>query len=77
MFKNIAKVGAKVAVSTIGADSESVDDLFGGSGGSSDISKLKDEIGKMIEAALNENPNKIGFTFYIDDLDRIDPPVAV
>lgn len=77
VFKNIAKVGAKVAVSTIGADSESVDDLFGGSGGSSDISKLKDEIGKMIEAALNENPNKIGFTFYIDDLDRIDPPVAV
>ena len=26
---------------------------------------------------MNENPSKIGFTFYIDDLDRIDPPVAV
>ena len=77
VFKSIAKVGAKVAVSTLGADSESVDDLFGGGGETSDISKLKDEIGKMIEAALNENPNKIGFTFYIDDLDRIDPPVAV
>jgi hypothetical protein len=77
LFKNIAKVGAKVAISTLGADGESVDDLFGGGGETSDISKLKDEISKMIKAALNDNPNKIGFTFYIDDLDRIDPPVAV
>lgn len=77
VFKNIAKVGAKVAVSTLGADSESVDDLFGDSGETSDISKLKDEIGKMISEVLKESPSKIGFTFYIDDLDRIDPPVAV
>lgn len=77
VFKSIAKVGAKVAVSTLGADSESVDDLFGSGGGTSDISKLKDEITKMIDAALKEAPGKSGFTFYIDDLDRIDPPVAV
>lgn len=31
----------------------------------------------MIEEALSLNNSKVGFTFYIDDLDRIDPPVAV
>lgn len=77
VFKTIAKVGSKVAVSTIGADGDSVDDLFEGNGESSDITKLKNEIAKMIDAALKEAPDKIGFTFYIDDLDRIDPPVAV
>lgn len=77
VFKTIAKVGSKVAVSTIGADGDSVDDLFEGNGESSDITKLKNEIAKMIDAALKEAPSKIGFTFYIDDLDRIDPPVAV
>jgi hypothetical protein len=77
VFKTIAKVGSKVAVSTIGADGDSVDDLFEGNGESSDITKLKNEIAKMIDAALKYAPSKMGFTFYIDDLDRIDPPVAV
>lgn len=77
VFKTLAKVGTKVAVSTIGGDGDSIDELFSGGGESSDISKLKKEIGKMIDASLQETPNKIGFTFYIDDLDRIDPPVAV
>ena len=31
----------------------------------------------MVEQILAEFPNKRGLTFYIDDLDRIDPPVAV
>ena len=38
---------------------------------------MKEEIGKLIQESLNTNPSKQGFTFYIDDLDRIDPPVAV
>lgn len=45
--------------------------------GESSILALKKEIKKLIEEALSLNNSKVGFTFYIDDLDRIDPPVAV
>lgn len=78
LFKKMATIGTKIAVSAIGADGESVDGLFGdGSGAKSDIIQLKEEISKLIETALENNPDKRGFNFYIDDLDRIDPPVAV
>jgi len=77
IFKKMAAVGAKVAASTVGVDGDVVDDLFGGNGSESDILQLKGEIAKLIDEALKSNPSKVGFTFYIDDLDRIDPPVAV
>ncbi len=77
LFKKMATVGAKVAAGTVGVDGEVVDDLFTENGGESTIVQLKEEIAKLIEQALNQNPNKLGFIFYIDDLDRIDPPVAV
>lgn len=77
IFKKMASVGAKVAASTVGVDGDVVDELFGGESAESDILQLKNEIAKLIEEALKMNPSKIGFTFYIDDLDRIDPPVAV
>jgi len=78
IFKKMASVGTKVAASTVGIDGGVVDELFGmGEGGTSDILQLKEEIAKLIDEALKMNPNKKGFTFYIDDLDRIDPPVAV
>lgn len=77
IFKKMASVGAKVAASTVGMDGDVVDELFGGESAESDILQLKNEIAKLIEEALKMNPSKIGFTFYIDDLDRIDPPVAV
>ena len=38
----------------------------------SDICQLKEEICRLIDEALNSNTSKQGFTFYIDDLDRID-----
>lgn len=73
----MAVVGAKVAVGTVGVDGEAVDDLFAQNGGGSTIVQLKKEIAKLVETSLEQNPSKKGFTLYIDDLDRIDPPVAV
>lgn len=78
IFKKMAAVGTKMAVSTVGIDGGAVDDLFEmGEGAESDILQLKNEIAKMIDEALKLDSSKAGFTFYIDDLDRIDPPVAV
>ena len=80
LFKKMATVGTKVAAGAVGIDGGLVDELFEGgenSAASSDIVKLKSEISKLIEEALGTNASKQGFTFYIDDLDRIDPPVAV
>lgn len=78
LFRKMTTVGAKVAAGTVGVDASVVDDLIGGTAESqSNISQLKDEIGKLIKDALDRDKSKIGFTFYIDDLDRIDPPVAV
>lgn len=78
IFKKMAAVGTKMAVSTIGIDGGTVDELFdSGDSADSDILQLKGEIAKLIDEALKMDTSKRGFTFYIDDLDRIDPPVAV
>ena len=79
LFKKMAVVGTKVAAGAVGIDSDTVGEFFEGSSGSaaSDIMQLKEEISKLIADALEKDSTKQGFTFYIDDLDRIDPPVAV
>lgn len=78
IFKKMATVGTKIAAGTVGIDGGLVDELLeGGENAQSDIVTLKTEISEMIEQILAEFPVKKGFTFYIDDLDRIDPPVAV
>lgn len=78
LFKKMASVGTKVAAGAVGIDGGLVDELFeGGEQASSDITQLKEEIAKLIDEALSKDSSKSGFTFYIDDLDRIDPPVAV
>lgn len=77
LFKKMATIGTKVAVGVAGIDGDVVDDIFHADDSASDISQLKEEIGRLIEDALAHNEAKRGFTFYIDDLDRIDPPVAV
>lgn len=74
----MASVGTKIAAGTVGIDGGVVDEVFGfDTSGESSILALKKEIKKLIEEALSLNNSKVGFTFYIDDLDRIDPPVAV
>lgn len=79
LFKKITSVGTKVAAGAVGIDGGLVDELFSGdeASGASDIMQLKEEIAKLIDEALSKDSSKQGFTFYIDDLDRIDPPVAV
>lgn len=79
LFKKMASVGTKVAAGAVGIDGGVVDELFNNESGSeaSDIMQLKEEISNLINEALERNCSKTGFTFYIDDLDRIDPPVAV
>lgn len=79
LFKKMAVAGTKVAAGVVGIDGEVVGEVFSGgeSSASSDIMQLKDEISKLIADALSRDTTKQGFTFYIDDLDRIDPPVAV
>ena len=78
IFKKMATVGAKMAASTVGIDGGAVDELFApGASTESEILQLKNEISKLIDEALAVDTTKQGFTFYIDDLDRIDPPVAV
>lgn len=79
LFKKMALVGTKAAAGVVGIDSDVVGELFEGDGGSasSDIVALKEEIAKLINDIIERDGKKQGFTFYIDDLDRIDPPVAV
>ena len=43
----------------------------------SDVEDLKDKIDGLINNALKSNSGKRGCLFFIDDLDRIDPPIAV
>ena len=77
LFRKMATAGAKVAAGAVGIDGGIVDDLVCEDKAQSDINQLKEEISKLINEALANDTSKIGFTFYIDDLDRIDPPVAV
>ena len=78
IFKKMATVGTKIAAGAVGVDGGLVDELIGGEDAAqSDIVQLKEEISAIISQILEENPSKKGVTFYIDDLDRIDPPVAV
>lgn len=78
IFKKMATVGTKIAAGAVGMDGGIVDELLEGEeNAQSDIVQLKEEISGQIGQILAENPARRGFTFYIDDLDRIDPPVAV
>ena len=79
IFRKMATLGTKVVANQVGIDGSLVDDIFAESGDvpESDIAALKAEITKLIADSLAHNPQKKGFTFYIDDLDRIDPPMAV
>lgn len=43
----------------------------------SSVENLKDELARLVKKAIDNDKGKRGFLFFIDDLDRIDPPVAV
>lgn len=77
---NVGKVTAKFAAKTaadkvVEGSSELVDSLLS-SQGKSTIGEVRDELENIIEECIKKD-GKQGFIFFIDDLDRIDPPVAV
>ena len=84
LIKKIARVGGG-AVSDVfkkysGIDVEKgvrewYDDISASS--RSGVEELKKELSKQIGKALENSPGKKGYLFFIDDLDRIDPSVAV
>lgn len=79
IFKKMAVAGTKAAANMVGIGADVVGELVETENKSSmsDIMQLKKEILRLINDALDVDANKRGFIFYIDDLDRIDPPVAV
>lgn len=81
LFSKIAKVGAKVAVSQIGIEGEFIDEFLESENEAVDLlnfkNSLQEAINHCLELDRKQGNNNRGFVFFIDDLDRIDPPVAV
>ena len=84
IFKKISFAGGKFLAKQIadkaGLNPDGVDAFFDGGGSEgAEISRMKKEIEKLIAEIIetSKDKNKTGFIFFIDDLDRIDPPVAV
>lgn len=71
-MKFVAKTAASRAVE---GSSELIDELFSQDGGKS-IAEIREDLENIIAKSIAKD-NKEGFIFFIDDLDRIDPPVAV
>ena len=84
LFRKLARVGGGV-VSDIFKKYSGVDveknlrewSADGAVPAKSGVEDLKDELAGLVAKALQTSPSKRGFLFFIDDLDRIDPPVAV
>lgn len=81
LFSKLGKVGAKAAVSTVGLETDLVDSFLEGEEGEVNLLQFKVALQDAINECLAEDEkngnNNRGFIFFIDDLDRIDPPVAV
>ena len=84
LFRKIARIGGGVFSDIFkkysGVDAERiVKELSAGESApdKSSVEDLKDELARLVKNAIDNNEGKRGFLFFIDDLDRIDPPVAV
>ena len=86
LFRKIARIGGGVFSDLFkkysGIDAERiVKELSAGETApdKSSVEDLKDELARLVKNAIDNNKDKgkRGFLFFIDDLDRIDPPVAV
>ncbi len=84
LFRKIARIGGGVFSDIFkkysGVDAERiVKELSAGETApdKSSVENLKDELARLVKKAIDSNKGKRGFLFFIDDLDRIDPPVAV
>jgi hypothetical protein len=72
--KNVAKTGANMATGGIAGDA--TDNLFISDVNESSLKDLHSELQTQINNCITKDKTK-GFLFFIDDLDRINPPVAV
>lgn len=81
LFSKLGRAGAKVAASTVGIEGDVVDSLLERAESETGLlqfkSALQDAINQCLEEDRKNGNNNRGFIFFIDDLDRIDPPVAV
>lgn len=77
ILSRIAKSSAKVAIkASTGQDLDQVVDAFSSDNNGSSILELRNSLNELLGKVLDQSEKK-GFIFFIDDLDRIDPPVAV
>jgi len=74
-IKDTSKVVAKNTLDKTVSGAGSIVDAFSSSGKSS-IGDVRNELEQTIGESIKQD-NKDGYIFFIDDLDRIDPPVAV
>lgn len=74
-IKDTSKVVAKNVLDNAIDGSGALVDAFS-SDGKSTIGDIRIELEEIIKTCITKD-NKAGFIFFIDDLDRIDPPVAV
>ena len=72
--KRISAVAAKTAIGITGGDGSAIDEFF--STKNSSVGELRDELQETVKEKVEEC-GKSGFIFFIDDLDRINPPTAV
>ena len=70
VFKKYSAIDVKQCVKDWQDGSETVSSKSG-------VEDLKDELAGLVKKSLDESKSKRGYLFFIDDLDRIDPPVAV
>lgn len=81
IFGKIVKTTVKATANAAGLDGNELVDAFQGSESKATLLTFKktltDAINKCLEEDRNQGNNNRGFLFFIDDLDRIDPPVAV
>ena len=84
VFKGISKVAVKTAVSQISSDAADAVDEMAFSSGQNDthsLSDLRNNLENLIAELMNKNSEsgqaQKAFIFFIDDLDRIEPAVAV
>ncbi|SCY00300.1 KAP family P-loop domain-containing protein [Nonlabens sp. Hel1_33_55] len=78
-FGSVAKTATKAAANyaTAGMAGDVTDQLFDKNENRSSLRELHSELQAQINQCVNGDNSINGFLFFIDDLDRINPPVAV
>ncbi len=80
-FRSVAKIGAHAAASAVGISGNAVDELLNQQSSSSDPFVFRESFETSIRNCLQaDHENNVatrGFLFFVDDLDRIDPQLAV